>query len=301
MHVPVLYDQIMAYLRPRAGERYVDATVGGAGHARGILELSTPSGRLLGLDVDPEAISRATQVLAPYGDRVILVQANFARLQEVVRQYAFAPVMGVLLDLGLSSWQLEGERGFSFQRDGSLDMRFDPEQPLTAYDLVNELPPKELAGLLWHYGEERRARRIAENIVAHRPVNSIAQLAQLVREVAGSGGRIDPATRTFMALRIGVNRELDSLREVLPQARDILAAGGRLVVIAFHSLEDRLVKQFLHTESRDCICPPEIPACVCGHKATLKVLTKKAVRPTEEEVKRNPRSRSARLRVAERL
>lgn len=302
MHVPVLYDQVMFWLQPRPGERYIDGTVGGAGHARGILERSAPDGRLLALDADAEAIERAQQVLAPFEDRVELVHSNFSRLKDVVEQIGFAPVMGILLDLGISSWQLASkERGFSFQLDGPLDMRFDTNQELTADVAVNQMPVDELADLLWRYGEERQARQIARAIVAHRPIRGTAELAQVIRSAVKYHDKINPATRSFQAIRIWVNRELEALREALLQTRDILASGGRLVVISFHSLEDRLVKQFLQMESRDCICPPEAPVCLCGHKATFKILTRKPIRPTEEEVKSNPRSRSARLRVAEKL
>lgn len=303
MHVPVLYDQVMAWLAPRAGERYIDGTLGGAGHARGILERSAPTGRLLALDADPTAVARATELLAPFGARAILIQDNFVNLKRRAEEHDFVPVMGVLLDLGISSWQLEdAERGFSFQQEGPLDMRFDPRQPLTAAQVVNEWPQEELADILWRYGEERRSRRIAREIVAHRPVRTTSELAQLVRRASGgSREKIDPATRTFMALRIYVNQELEALEKTLPQAVDVLAPGGRLLVIAFHSLEDRIVKQFFQQESRDCLCPPEIPVCVCGHRASLEILTKKPLRPSVQEIELNPRSRSARLRVAAKL
>jgi 16S rRNA (cytosine1402-N4)-methyltransferase len=206
------------------------------------------------------------------------------------------------MDLGLSSRQLDdGDRGFSFGQEGPLDMRMDRSQGQSAADLVNTLSEAELADILWQYGEERHSRRIARAIVAARPMTTTGQLADLVARTVGRREQIHPATRTFQALRIAVNDELGALREALPQARDLLRPGGRLVVIAFHSLEDRLVKQFFRQESRDCICPPELPVCVCQHEATLKVLTSKPVRPTADEIARNPRSRSARLRVAERL
>jgi 16S rRNA (cytosine1402-N4)-methyltransferase len=302
MHIPVLYDQIMFWLHPEPGGRYVDGTLGGAGHTRGILGLSAPSGRVLGLDNDPEAISQARATLASFGDRAILIQSNFAELKRIAEAISFAPVQGIVLDLGLSSYQLDNKaRGFSFQTEGPLDMRMDPTQELSAYDLVNRLPAPELADILWRYGEERFSRRIAQNIVAQRPIETTTELAQAVRQVVRSREKIDPATRTFMALRIYVNQELEVLQQVLPQARDILAPGGRLAIISFHSLEDRLAKQFLQTESKDCICPSELPICVCGHHATLRILTKKPVRPNEDEVRRNSRSRSAKLRVAERL
>lgn len=304
MHDPVLFKEVIAWLQPRPGARYIDGTIGAGGHARGILEGSAPTGRLLGLDVDPEAVERAMAALSSYGDRVVIVQENFAHLRRVAEEMGFVPADGILLDLGLSSWQLESaQRGFSFQRDGPLDMRFDPEQRFDAARIVNRFSEEELADILWRFGEERRSRRIARAIVASRPIKTTTELAQVIRSAVGGryDDQLDTVTRVFQALRIRVNRELDALAEVLPQARDVLASGGRLVVISFHSLEDRLVKEFFQRESRDCLCPPELPACACGHKATLKVLTRKPVRPTADEVKENPRSHSARLRVAEKL
>jgi 16S rRNA (cytosine1402-N4)-methyltransferase len=301
-HVPVLYDQVLAGLKVQPGGRYIDATVGAGGHAAGILQHSSPDGRLLGLDADPEAIAYARQALRPFGERVLLRAGNFRHLQAVARAVEFELVDGVLLDLGLSSRQLaDGARGFSFSQDGPLDMRMDPSQGPNAADLVNCLSPAELAELLWRYGEERHARRIAQAIVAARPVNSTGQLAELIARIMGYRAKIHPATRTFQALRIAVNDELGALSEALPQARDLLRPGRRLAVISFHSLEDRLVKQFYQQEARDCLCPPEVPVCVCQHRATLKVITAKPLRPGDEEISRNPRSRSARLRLAERL
>jgi 16S rRNA (cytosine1402-N4)-methyltransferase len=214
----------------------------------------------------------------------------------------FEQVDGILMDLGLSSRQLaDAQRGFSFSQEGPLDMRLDPTTGPTAADLVNSLNESELARILWEYGEERHARRIARRIVASRPIGSSGQLADLVARTVGRREKIHPATRTFQALRIAVNQELTALDEALPQARDLLRPGGRLAVIAFHSLEDRLVKRFYRRESSDCVCPPEAPFCVCEHEATLRLVTRKPIRPTESEIEQNPRSRSARLRVAERL
>ncbi len=249
------------------------------------------------------ALEVARARLAPYGERVALVHNSFARLSECARAHDFVPVDGVLLDLGLSSLQLaDPSRGFAFMKPGPLDMRFDPQsgEP-TAADLVNELPAEELARLLYRYGEERAARRVAEAIVAARPLRTTDELAAVVAQVLKRRGRIHPATRTFQALRIAVNDELAALEAVLPQAVEILAPGGRLAVISFHSLEDRIVKRFLRRESRDCICPPEAPVCTCGHRAALRLITRKPIRPTPEETAANPRARSARLRVAERL
>ena len=228
--------------------------------------------------------------------------ANFRHLGQVAGSLGFDQVEGILLDLGLSSRQLDDpERGFSFSKDGPLDMRLAPDSDTTAADLVNRLAEDELADLLWRFGDERRSRRIARAIVAARPLTTTVQLANLIERTIGHREKIHPATRTFQALRIATNDELGALAQTLPQARDLLRPGGRLVVIAFHSLEDRLVKRFLRQEARDCICPPEAPICTCEHRASLRILTRKPIRPRPEEVAQNPRSRSARLRVAERL
>jgi 16S rRNA (cytosine1402-N4)-methyltransferase len=301
-HIPVLYDLVLAGLEIRPGGEYVDATVGAAGHAAGILRASAPDGRLLGLDADPEAADFARQELAPFGERAVVHNANFAHLGQVAASFGFGQVDGVLMDLGFSSRQMaDAQRGFSFSTDGPLDMRMDPRRGPSAADLVNGLAEAKLADLLWRYGEERHSRRIARAIVAARPLTSTGQLANLVARQIGRREKIHPATRTFQALRIAVNDEIDILEQALPQARDLLRPGGRLAVISFHSLEDRLVKQFYQQEARDCICPPKVPICTCQHRATLRTITRKPLRPDEEEVARNPRSRSARLRIAERL
>lgn len=280
----------------------MDATVGGGGHARGLLESSSPDGRLLGVDADPMAISLARQSLAEYGERAILVNGNFADLKEIAARHGFCPVDGILMDLGLSSSQLEqAERGFSFQLEGPLDMRFNPKRGRTAADLVNTLPEDQLADILRRYGEEPQARRIARAIVAHRPICTTTELAEIVQRAVARRRRIHPATRAFLGLRIAVNQELEALTRVLPQAVELLAPGGRLAVISFHSLEDRIVKNFFRDQARGCICPPDLPVCVCHHQPVLEVLTKKPLRPSEAEVRRNPRSRSARLRLASRL
>lgn len=301
-HTPVLYQEVLAGLEIKPGGRYIDGTVGAGGHARGILEASAPDGRLLGIDADPAAIALAREKLVAYGGRVTLVQGNFAELEAIAQREGFCPADGVLLDLGLSSMQLEAaQRGFSFLLDGPLDMRFDPSKRVTAADLVNGLGVSDLADILYRYGEERRARAIAEAIAAARPLHTTRELAAVVERVVGRRGRIHPATRTFQALRIAVNGELEALEAVLPQAVRVLAPGGVLAVISFHSLEDRVVKQFLRREAKDCLCPSEQPVCTCGHKATLQVVTRKPIRPSAEELESNPRSRSARLRLARRL
>ncbi len=281
----------------------MDATVGAGGHAWGILEASSPEGRLLGLDLDSQALEIAHQRLSVFGQRVTLVHASYTTLLENVQQFGFTGVLGIILDLGVSSIQLDSSsRGFSFMRDGALDMRFNPYSNTTAADLVNSLPEDRLAEILWKFGEERNSRRIARAVVASRPLKTTTELADIVRKAGGkTRGGINPATKTFQALRIAVNRELESITEVLPQAVAVLTPGGRIAVISFHSLEDRIVKQYFKQESRDCICPPDQPACNCGHKASLKILTAKPVVADGNEIKENPRSRSAKLRVAEKL
>jgi 16S rRNA (cytosine1402-N4)-methyltransferase len=301
-HIPVLYQEVLRGLQVKPGGCYIDGTLGGGGHAAGILEKSGPTGRLLGIDADPMAITISADRLAEYGPRATLVNANFARLVEIVSQRGFRPADGILLDLGLSSLQLASEEsGFSFQVEGPLDMRFNPHQGKPASELVNELSIPELADILYRYGEERRARRIAKAIVAARPIHTTRQLAEVVARVGGRRGKIHSATRTFQALRIAVNDELSALSQVLPQAVELLAPQGRLVVISYHSLEDRLVKHFYRRESQDCVCPPTVLVCCCDHRATLEIVTKKPITPSELELEANPRCRSAKLRIAARL
>lgn len=308
-HVPVLYQETLQALAVRPTGSFIDGTLGGGGHAAGILRASAPDGTLLALDADAASVSRARARLESdeFLARAVLVHGSFADLGRVAREHGFDAVDGILLDLGLSSDQLADEtRGFSFS-SGGLDMRFDPTRGQSARSLVNELSAKELADILYRYSEERASQRIARAIVAARPIESARQLADIVaRAVASSPSgekrrKIHPATRTFQALRIAVNGELDALKSVLPQAVGLMRSGGRLAVITFHSLEDRIVKDFFRTESRDCLCPPEQPACTCGHRATLTIITARPVAPLTDEVAANPRARSAKLRVAERL
>ncbi|HEX9091995.1 MAG TPA: 16S rRNA (cytosine(1402)-N(4))-methyltransferase RsmH [Anaerolineales bacterium] len=302
-HLPVLYNEIIHAMQPARGGLYVDGTVGAGGHAHGILSASSPDGQLLGMDVDPQALELAQVNLATFGDRVHLVRASYTSMGDQLAVLGWQKVDGILLDLGLSSMQLDTqERGFSFQSEAPLDMRFDPQGETTAADLVNNMDEAELVEILSKYGEEHRSRTVARAIIRARPIRTTTQLAQVVAS-ATSGGKsgIHPATRTFQALRIAVNGELETLEEVLPQTIEALKPGGRLAIISFHSLEDRIVKQFMRRESRDCICPPNQPICTCGHKATLREITGKPERPQEDEQRSNPRSRSARLRVAERI
>ncbi|MFZ6027108.1 MAG: 16S rRNA (cytosine(1402)-N(4))-methyltransferase RsmH [Chloroflexota bacterium] len=302
-HLSVLYHEIIQALQPQSERRYVDGTLGAGGHAWGILDASQPDGKLLGLDLDPQALAMAQERLAPFGERAILRQASYTSLKEQLHSLAWDTVDGILLDLGVSSMQLDTrERGFSFQTDAPLDMRFSPNNPVTAAHLVNTLPENELADILYQYGEERRAYQVARAIVANRPIDTTGQLAAVVARATGSGRPgMHPATRTFQALRIAVNEELDAIQRVLPQAVEALAPGGRLAVIAFHSLEDRLVKQFLRRESQDCLCPPRQPVCTCGHKASLKEITRHPIAAQAAEIEQNPRARSAKLRVAQRV
>jgi 16S rRNA (cytosine1402-N4)-methyltransferase len=302
-HRPVLLREVLDALKVHPGGVYIDATIGEGGHALAILEASMPGGRLLGIDADPLAIEAAGRRLGPFSGSFTLVKGNYARLEEVAPPLGFAPADGILFDLGISALQLEGEeRGFSFQREEPLDMRYDPQQGLTAADVVNTYPLEELAQLIARYGEEPRARSIARAIVQRRPIRSALELAEVIqRVVGGRRRRLHPATRTFQAIRIAVNRELENLEAGLTQAIRLLKPGGRLVVISYHSLEDRLVKGRMRLESRGCICPPRTPLCICGHTPSLRVLSRKAVKPSAQEVRSNPRCRSARMRVAERI
>jgi 16S rRNA (cytosine1402-N4)-methyltransferase len=315
-HVPVMLEEVITFLQPEPGGQYIDGTVGGGGHSEAILERSAPDGRVLGIDADPNALARVRERLAPSVEngRLVLVHGNFAELARIANAAGFVSVQGILLDLGFSSDQMnDARRGFAFSADGPLDMRFDQSQPETAADLVNSLNEQALADIFWRYGEEMRSRQIARRIVqarAHEPITRTAQLAALAASGAHyKPGAIHPATRVFQALRIAVNHELDRLEAVLPQMLDVLSkggdqhnkesGGGRMVIIAFHSLEDRIVKEFMRRESRDCICPPHTPVCICGHKARIRLLTPKPVMPTEQEIRDNPRARSAKVRAAE--
>jgi len=302
-HVPVLYQEVLSALQPTSQGQYIDGTVGAGGHAHGILETSSPSGQLIAIDRDSEALALARDKLSVFGERVHIVHGSYRSMDTYAQELGWDGVDGILLDLGLSSMHVDqADRGFSFLRDGPLDMRFDLEEGLTAADLVNTLPEWELADILYRYGEERRSRAIARAIVHRRPMETTQDLVAAVISVLGPQKRgIHPATRTFQALRIAVNDELVTLEEALQRGLDLLRPGGRMAVISFHSLEDRLVKHHFRRESRDCICPPEQPVCTCGHTAMLNVLTRKPVMASEEEILANPRARSAKLRVAERL
>ncbi len=299
-HVSVLYQQIITALRPKSPGCYVDATVGAGGHAWGILTQGSPDAQLLGLDVDQGALAIASQRLSSFGNRVRLAHSSYIALSSELLASGWDHVDGIVIDLGVSSMQIDSpERGFSFIKDGPLDMRFNPSQSVSAADLVNNAPEVELADIFWRFGEETASRRIARAIVHARPLHTTLELAALIAKSIGRAGKIHPATRSFQALRIAVNRELSSLSEFLPQAIQALAPGGRLAVISFHSLEDRIVKQYFRQESKDCICPPEQPVCTCNHKASIIEINRHPIEADPDEVNQNPRARSAKLRIAE--
>lgn len=301
-HLPVLYKTIITALQPKSPGRYVDGTLGAGGHAAGILTESAPDGQLLGFDLDPQALAIARETLAPFGERAHIVQASYTTMKEAAAKRGWDAVDGIVLDFGVSSMQLDTpERGFSFLTDGPLDMRFSPNAGMSAAEMVNTFSEEDLADIIFRYGEDRMARRIARSIVGNRPFESTKQLADLILKSMGRPERIHPATRTFQALRIAVNGELDSIESVLPIAVNLLRPGGRLAAISFHSLEDRIVKDYFRHESRDCICPPRQPICTCGHKAIITEVNRKPIEADEEEVQANSRARSAKLRVAQKL
>lgn len=307
-HRPVLLKETLEHLQCAPGKTYVDGTVGGGGHGRAILERTAPDGRLIGIDWDDHALARAERALEGYRGRVLLVRESFARLSAILRDLSIPGVDGILLDLGLSSFHVDDpRRGFSFTRPGPLDMRMDTRSAVTAAELVNTLSEPELADLLYRLGEERESRRIARVLVrarAEAPIATSDRLAELVVATippARRPRRRHPATRTFLALRLAVNRELEELQTFLDSALDCLHPGGRLAIISFHSLEDRLVKQAFARWARTCQCPPQRPVCRCGGKALVRLVVRKPILPTPEEVGLNPRARSAHLRVVEKV
>lgn len=306
-HQPVLVSETVEALQPKSGGRFIDTTVGGGGHAEKLLESTDRNGLLLGIDADPSAVLAAQERLQRFGARVTLVEAYFDMLATVAVEHAFQNSDGVLFDLGVSSPQLDlAERGFSFQTEAPLDMRFGPSVPETAADVVNSRSMAELEQIFKEYGEERFARRVARRIVTERerePIQTTSRLADVVARAKpfSRHERIHPATRVFQGLRIAVNDELNRLRRSLPQSIEVLQIGGRLAVISFHSLEDRIVKQFMRQEAKGCICPPMAPTCTCGRKPTLRIITARPITASADEVKANPRARSAKLRAAERI
>lgn len=311
-HDPVMVSEVIHYLAPGPGRVIADATLGGGGHSDAVLSWAGSGGGkiklLIGIDRDPEALEAAAERLSGYGSRAVLKRGCFDDLRVILEEEGEDKVDGILLDLGASRHQLtEGRRGMSFSGDGPLDMRMDPQNGESAADLLARLDEKSLAGIIRDYGEERYARRIARAIVDKRekgtPLKTTGELKRLVEACvpAGKRDRIHPATRTFMALRIAVNQELDRLEAVLEIIPECLADEGRAVVISYHSLEDRLVKRSFVREAKGCICPPRLPRCVCNKSPRLEVLTRRPVRPSGEEVARNPAARSAKLRAARRL
>jgi 16S rRNA (cytosine1402-N4)-methyltransferase len=308
-HLPVLAEEVVSMLSPAPGSLQIDATLGGGGHTERILEATSPDGRLLGLDADGAAIARVRARLGPrFGERLVLRQANFREVGSVAPAAGFDPVDGLLFDLGLSSFQLaDAGRGFGIRTGGPLDMRFDASRGVPAAELLATLDARELTAVLRRFGEEPAAARIARAIVEARrtaPIATAEELAALVARVAPGDPRkrrrIHPATRVFQALRIAVNEELDALAEALAAALPLLRPGGRLVVLSYHSLEDRIVKRFIEAERKGCVCPPALPVCVCGRSPRLRPLGR-SIAPSEAEIALNPRARSARLRAAERL
>lgn len=306
-HKSVLLNEVVSFILPRDNCTYVDATVGSGGHAEKILEKSGPRGRLIGLDFDPSVLEIAKGKLEKFNDRCSLVESNYTEVVKVVKSLGVDKIDGIIFDLGVNLEHfVNPERGFSFMKDGPLDMRLSPKIKVTAADIINKWEEKDLIDILFKFGEERYARKIIGFVVEARrrkKISTTAELSEIIISALGKGkiGRIHPATKTFQALRIAVNNELFNLEYVLPQAIDILNPGGRICVISFHSLEDKIVKSMFRSLAQGCLCPPEVNVCMCGNKPKIKLITKKPIVPGEEEIFVNPRSRSAKLRVAEKL
>ncbi|WP_232698377.1 16S rRNA (cytosine(1402)-N(4))-methyltransferase RsmH [Brevibacillus daliensis] len=307
-HITVLLKEAVEGLTIRPDGVYVDCTLGGAGHSSLIASKLNEQGRLIAIDQDDVALANAKEKLKEYGDKVILVKSNFLSLKEVVADLGYEGVDGVLFDLGVSSPQLDvEERGFSYNGDAPLDMRMDQQATLSAYDIVNEWEEAEITKIIFEYGEEKFARRIARNIITHRekePIMTTGQLVEIIKEAIPAAARRTgphPAKRTFQAIRIAVNDELNVFREAVGDAIDILNPGGRVSVITFHSLEDRICKHAYLDKAKGCTCPPAFPQCACGNQPIVKVITRKPLLPSEEELEMNPRARSAKLRIAEKL
>ncbi|PKM80638.1 MAG: 16S rRNA (cytosine(1402)-N(4))-methyltransferase [Firmicutes bacterium HGW-Firmicutes-14] len=305
-HVPVMLDEVIMYLNLQQGGTYVDCTLGGGGHTLEIIKKILPGGRVIGIDQDPNALEAAKKTLEEYRENITFVHGNFYRLREIAAELRLGQADGVLFDLGVSSHQLdEGERGFSYRFDAPLDMRMNPGDPVTAEKLVNELTEEELAAILSEYGEERWAKRIAAFIAGqreNRPIRTTGELVEIIKKAIPAGARREgphPAKRTFQALRIAVNDELNRFAEALKGAIDILKPGGRVCVISFHSLEDRITKEVFREAARTCICPPEMPVCRCDKQKLVRIITGKPVLSRPDEITANPRARSAKLRVAE--
>lgn len=307
-HVSVLKNECIEGLHIQASGTYVDGTFGGGGHAMEIISRLNGNGRFVGIDQDQDAVENGRTKLEPYKNNCQLVRDNFSNISQIMKDLHIVSVDGILLDIGVSSYQLDtGERGFSYMHDAELDMRMDQRNPMTARRMVAEYSESELTRILRDYGEERWASRIAKFIVEERkkaPIETTGQLVEVIKKAVPKGARRDgphPAKRTFQALRIAVNNELGILEQSIRDMTELLSPGGRLCIITFHSLEDRIVKQTFHKLEHPCTCPPEFPVCVCGKKPQIRVVTRKPILPSEEELEQNPRSRSAKLRIAEKL
>ncbi|MDD4679855.1 MAG: 16S rRNA (cytosine(1402)-N(4))-methyltransferase RsmH [Clostridia bacterium] len=300
-HVPVLLQETLEYLKPVPGEIYVDGTLGGGGHSLEILKRIYPSGRLIGIDRDPASIQAASARLIEYSNSFLGIHGNYVDIRNILFELGIITVDGVLLDLGVSSYQLDTpNRGFSYHEDAPLDMRMDTTQDLSAYDLVNGSSQVELSRIIWEYGEERWSKRIAEFIVKNRPIKTTVQLVEVIKKAvpaAARRGGHHPARRTFQALRIAVNQELSLLEEAVRNAVEVLKPGGRLCIISFHSLEDRIVKNIFRSLKEPCTCPPDAPICICKKMPVVDIITRKPVVPKEEEISTNMRARSSKLRV----
>lgn len=307
-HVSVLKNECIEGLRIQASGTYVDGTFGGGGHAMEIISRLNGNGRFIGIDQDQDAVENGRARLEPYKNKAQLVRDNFSNISQIMKDLHIVSIDGILLDIGVSSYQLDtGERGFSYMHDAELDMRMDQRNPMTAKRIVAEYSEKELARIIRDYGEERWAARIAQFIVQernHMPIETTGQLVEVIKKAVPKGARKDgphPAKRTFQALRIAVNNELGILEQSIQDMAELLSPKGRLCIITFHSLEDRIVKQTFHKLEHPCTCPPEFPVCVCGKKPSIRVITRKPITPSEEELEMNPRSRSAKLRIIEKL
>ena len=307
-HVSVLKNECIEGLQIKSSGTYVDGTFGGGGHAMEVISRLNGNGRFIGIDQDQDAVENGRAKLEPYKEKAQLVRDNFSNIISIMKDLHIVAVDGILLDIGVSSYQLDtGERGFSYMHDAELDMRMDQRNPMTAKRMIAEYSEKELANIIKDYGEERWATRIAQFIVAERkikPIETTGELVEVIKKAVPKGARKDgphPAKRTFQALRIAVNNELGILEQAIEDMAGLLAPGGRLCIITFHSLEDRIVKQTFHRLEHPCTCPPEFPVCVCGKKPSIRVITRKPILPSEEELEFNPRARSAKLRLLEKL
>ena len=306
-HIPIMLNEVINGLNIKENGIYVDGTIGGAGHSIEIVK-RLKSGRLIGIDQDTDAIAKASEVLRDYKDKVQIVHDNFSNIKGVLNSLNIKKIDGILLDLGVSSYQLdEEERGFSYNKDAHLDMRMDMSKPFSAWDVVNKYSEKELENILWSYGEERWAKRIAQFIVEERklyPINTTLDLVTVIKKAIPKGARASghhPAKKSFQAIRIEVNKELEILKDAIVDATKLLNPGGRICIITFHSLEDRIVKDTFKELNQSCICPPEIPVCVCNKKKEINIITRKPIEPSIEEINSNQRSRSAKLRIGERV